>query len=71
MMGTGAELALTLLFGLLDRSTQILALIAKAKAEGRDVSQAELDSLSQADDVARAELVIAIAKRRAQEAKTA
>jgi hypothetical protein len=68
-MGTGAELALTLLFGLLDRSTQILALIAKAKAEGRDVSQTELDSLSQADDVARAELVIAIAKRRAQEAK--
>jgi hypothetical protein len=70
MMGTGAELALTLLFGLLDRATEITALLNKAKAEGRDVTQAELDSLSLADDVARAELVIAIANRRAQE-KTA
>lgn len=70
-MGAGAELALTLLFGLLDRAAEISALLVKAKAEGRDISQAELDTLSQADDVARAELVIAIARRRAQEAKTA
>lgn len=50
----------TLMLGLLDRATQIGNLINQARAEGRDVSAAELDALKAADDVARAELVAAI-----------
>ena len=39
------------------------ALINKARAEGRDVTREELDSLYSADDAARAELQKAIAAR--------
>lgn len=50
-------LALTnLLLGLIDRQATIAALLARAHAEGRDVTAEELDALFAADDVARAEL---------------
>ena len=61
----GTELAITLLLGLIDRAAAYGALISKAKAEGRDVSEAELDALASEDDQARKELEAAIAKRRA------
>ena len=70
-MNPGAELALQLLFGLIDRAAAISALLAKAQAEGRDILPSELDALAYADDLARSELIVAIARRRAQEAKTA
>lgn len=54
-------LALTnLLLGLLDRQAAITALLNKAHAEGRDVSNVELDDLVGDDDVARAQLQAAI-----------
>lgn len=55
----------TLMLGLLDRAAQIGALIQTARAEGRDVTSAELDGLKLADDAARAELVQAIAAAKA------
>lgn len=64
-MGAGAAIALNVLFGLLDRAQQIQQLIATAQAEGRDVTQAELDQFFAADDAAAAALKDAIAKARA------
>ena len=61
------DLALTLIIQLLNRSGEISALIAKARGEGRDITEAELDALVSADDLARAELEAAIAARRAAE----
>ena len=66
MMGAGAAVALELLFGLLDRASSIAALINKAKAENRDVTDAELDALAVLDDAARVALEAAIAKRKAE-----
>ncbi len=54
--------AVTLLLGLLDRATQIGALISKAQAEKRDITAAELDQLVAADDAARKQLQDAIDK---------
>jgi hypothetical protein len=59
------------MIALVNQAGALGALYAKAQAENRDVTQAELDSLVLADDLARANLVVAIAKRRAEEAKTA
>ena len=63
----GASAAITLLLGLLDRASQIGALLGKAQAEGRDVTEAELDALVTDDGRARDALVaaIALAKMRA------
>lgn len=58
------DLALSALIALLSRSAEISALIARARGEGRDVSEAELDGLVAADDLARAELEAAIRKAR-------
>jgi hypothetical protein len=69
MMGPGEILALQIILGLVDRAAAYSAALAKAKAEGRDISDAEILALAQDDDVARAEQVRAIARRRAQEAK--
>jgi hypothetical protein len=62
-----AELAVELLIAIIDQAATISALLTKAKAEGRDVTSAELDTLALADDLARAQLIVAIANRRAQE----
>ena len=61
----GIDVAVTLLLSLLDRATAFGAVITKARAEGRDISQAELDGFAQTDDAARAALVAEIAKARA------
>ena len=68
-MGTGAVVAINVLFGLLDRATAISALLKTAQSEGRDITTAELDTLVTADDVARAALEVAVAKRKAEESK--
>ena len=59
-----AELAITLLLSLVDRAAAISALLAQAKAQGRDISAIELDTLCKEDDAARAALVAAIARAR-------
>ena len=61
----GTDLAITLMLAFLDRAAAYGALISKARAEGRDVTDAELDELAREDDAARADLVAAIAKRKA------
>lgn len=63
-MGTGAAMALQLLFGLLDRAQSIKDVLGTAQAAGRDVTDAEIQALVDADDVARAALVKAIADRK-------
>lgn len=59
---TGA--AFTLLLGLLDRAAAVGTVIAKAHAEGRDVTEAELQQAFADDDAARDRLRDAIAKAR-------
>ncbi len=49
-----------LLLGLLDRQAAITSLLAKAHAEGRDVTAEELDGLFATDAAARDELQRAI-----------
>jgi hypothetical protein len=61
----GAEILISLLLGLLDRASQIGALISTARGEGRDITPAELDALMEQDKVAREDLVDAIAKAKA------
>ena len=56
-----ATIAIQLLLGLLDRASAIGALISKARADKRDISDAELDALMAADDAARAALEKTIA----------
>ena len=63
-MGSGAALALQLLLGLLDRASQVGALINAAKSENRDITNAELDTLVAADDKAKQDLEDAIAAAR-------
>lgn len=65
-MGSGAALALQLLLGLLDRASQVGALINAAKSENRDITNAELDTLVAADDKAKQDLEDAIADARKQ-----
>jgi len=59
-----AALAVSLILGLLDRAQAIGTLIKTARAEGRDITDAELDSLVAEDDAAREALDAAIAKAR-------
>lgn len=56
----GAEAAIALLLGLLDRAAAFGAILSKAKAENRDISAEELDAFAAADDLARASLIDAI-----------
>lgn len=58
----GPEILVSLLLGLLDRAATIGALLTKVKAEGRDVTPAELDQLAADDDAARKALQEAIDK---------
>ncbi len=60
------DLALGLLIALLNNASAISSLIQKAKAENRDLTAAELQSLFDADALARARLVIAIAEAKAK-----
>lgn len=50
-----ANLVLTLMIALLGRTQVLATILQNAKAEGRDVTDAEVDSAFAGDDVARAE----------------
>ncbi len=56
-----AELAVNLLIAMISNAGAISNLISSAKAENRDITLAELQGLIDADAVARANLVLAIA----------
>lgn len=56
--------AINLLLGLLDRATAWAAVIGKAQAEGRALTEAEVDTFAAADDAAKAALEAAIRKAR-------
>jgi hypothetical protein len=60
------DLALSLLIALINQAGTISGLITKAKAENRDITPAELQNLFDADSLARARLVIAIADAKAK-----
>lgn len=64
-MTMGAAEAIALLLGLIDRAAAWGAVIAKAQAEGRDLTEAEVDAFASADDAAKTALEAAIAKARA------
>jgi len=59
------SLAVELLISLLQNSAAISLLIQKAQGEGRDITAAELATLVETDNLARAKLVIAIADAKA------
>lgn len=61
-----ASILVTLLLGLLDRASAVGALIAKARAENRDVTPEELDALVAADNTARSALVAEIEKAKSE-----
>lgn len=56
----------SILLALLDRVTQWGTVIAQARAEGRQISDAEIDAFFAADDAARKRLDDAIAKAKAE-----
>lgn len=64
----GVAEGITILLALLDKVTTMGAAISKARAEQRDLTEAEVDSFVAADDTARANLDAAIkaAKARGQ-----
>lgn len=57
---------ITILLALFDRATQWATVIAKARAEGRPVSEAEIDAFFASDDAADQRLTEAIAKAKAE-----
>jgi len=59
------EIALQLLVAALNNASKIGALIQNARAQGRDVSDAELDGLRKEDDLARANLDAEVIRQRA------
>lgn len=61
------DLAITLLLQFMSRAQEVGALINKARSEGRDVSQAELDALVANDDAAKAALQQAIDAAKAKQ----
>ena len=60
----GAAEAVMLLLGLIDRAAAWGAVIAKAQAEKRELTEAEVDTFAAADDAAKAALEAAIRKAR-------
>ena len=66
----GAEAIIGLVLSLIDRAAAYSAVIAKAKAEGRDVTEAEVAAAVAADDKARTAEQDAIKRARAREMKS-
>jgi hypothetical protein len=60
----GTDMAITLLLGLLDRAAAWGAVISKARDEGRELTEAEVDAFASADDAAKEALEEAIRKAR-------
>ncbi len=61
-----SDLAISLLIALISHASEISALITKAKGEGRDITEAELQAVFDADALARAKLTLAIAAAKAK-----
>lgn len=61
-----ASLAIELLIAIINNAATVSALISNAKAQNRDVTMAELQTLVDSDAVARANLVLAIAAAKAK-----
>ncbi|MES1993178.1 MAG: hypothetical protein V4457_06135 [Pseudomonadota bacterium] len=59
------DLVLSLALALLTHAGEISALITKAKSENRDITDAELQAVFDADALARARLTVAIAAAKA------
>ena len=59
-----ADILFSLLLALLDRASGITALLNVARAEGRDVTDKEIEALASGDDLSRIKLQEAIAKAR-------
>jgi hypothetical protein len=59
-------LAVDLLIAAIQNASAISQLIATAKAQGRDITPAELQTVIDGDNVARANLVLAIAAAKAK-----
>lgn len=55
-----AELAVNLLLALVNNAAAISSLISAAKSQNRDITLTELQSVIDADTLARANLVVAI-----------
>lgn len=67
MSGVSIATAVGLASQLLQQALQVSQLIHSANAEGRDtISEADLDKVVGADDVARAQLVDALARAKAE-----
>lgn len=64
-MGPGLAAALQVVLALLDKAALIGGMIANAQAQNRDLTTAELDTLVQADNVAKAKLDALIATAKA------
>lgn len=62
----GTDLAITLLISALNHASEIGALISRARAEGRDVSDAEIDALLAQDDAAKAKLAAHIQQAKSE-----
>lgn len=61
---TGTETAVALMLAFVNQAAAIGTLINNARAEGRDVSITELDTLAANDDAVRAALNAEIARQR-------
>ncbi len=59
------DLVISLLIALATHAGEISALLTRAKAEGRDITDAELQAVFDADALARARLTLAIATAKA------
>ena len=61
-----ATLAIELLIAIINNAASVSSIIANAKAQNRDVTMAELQSIIDSDSVSRANLVLAIAAAKAK-----
>ncbi len=59
------DLLISLLLALATHAGEISNLIAKARSENRDITDAELQAVFDADELARAKLTVAIANAKA------
>jgi hypothetical protein len=67
MNPTSIDLLLTLMIQMLNRAAEFGALITRARAEGRDITAAELDALAANDDLMRDQLQQAINEAKAKQ----
>lgn len=66
MSATAAAAGIGLLLQLIEQAARVSAVIRQAQAENRELTSAELAALAAENDVARAALVDAIARAKAE-----